>query len=278
MYAQPRNRLADLLRIAAELGVELTPRMRRDWTGLGFLAPATPEGKPGESGGGVLRYWTPEQTDVFRVVLARYAERLPRYKLANVPVAFWLLPFDGENCVPLVQLRRALATFATAAWSEPRLVAMVRRGVLDVPKVKAADPELRERVEGLVEHDCATRPQGADSAWLADRLTARTGVDRANEARIREASEAGLRGLASFRDLDDDAYRGARMRYRYDYLRVEPSNVQAALLALDDGPWPLPDDPPRVSLSRGRPDVLAENACADLLTMLGRIAGERGLA
>jgi hypothetical protein len=192
--------------------------------------------------------------EIFRAVLARYAERPkpPRYELANVPVAFWLIPYDGEECVPLVQVRRALATFVgRRPWMNERIAGMVRASIA-FPMSASVDSKLRqplrERVESRIEQDLATRPEQADSAWLAKLLTKRTGIHPANAERIREVSEAALRGLGSFRELDDNAYHVVRMRYREDYLRSLP------------------------------PDVLAENACTDLLTVLGRIASERGLA
>lgn len=243
-------RYGDLCRLAEAVGVDLTPTMRRDWTRVGFLAPSTPEGRRGLSGAGVGRYWTPEQAQVYQTVLGRYAEqpRPPRYALANLPLAFWLLLPDGEVFVPLVQVRRALATFAAAAWKEERIRRMVTRHALALPKAAAADLPLQELIEEAVAEDVATRPLHADSEWLVDALTRRTAVDRATANRIREDSKAALRGLATFRELDDDVFRLARERYRDTYL-------------------------PKLA-----PDVLAENSCADLLTVLGAIAGERGLA
>lgn len=249
-------RASRLCQIAKAKGVNLTPRMRRDWTDLGLLAPATAEGRPGESGGGVGRYWTAEQVIVFEAVLDRYRAREPRRHLANVPVAFWLLLPDGDDYVALPQVRRALATFASAAWTRERIADVARRRVLASPALTDAAPELVKRVEGLVENDLANMPADADAlpGWLA--TLPRDDVSRQSAAEIRAEAEAGRRGLNVYMKASNDAYRAARQRYREWAFRYPPSLTDR--------------DRERAFLQR-RYDELRDNACADLLIALGEV-------
>jgi hypothetical protein len=144
-------RLGDLFSIASGEGVEMSPRMRRDWTDAGLLAPASME--PRGQRRGVGRYWTEEQVEVFRAVLRRRrTESAPRRDLANIPVAWWL--FIGEAYVPLRQVRRALGTFVSA---RPSRMELERRRAYDARR-RIDDGRLPDGVERLGDdHEEAVR-------------------------------------------------------------------------------------------------------------------------
>jgi hypothetical protein len=257
--AERRVLLDDLFTRAQALGVGLRPRMRREWTGLGFLAPSTPDGRSGV-GRGVGRYWTRGQLVVFEVVLAGYHAGKPRWQLANVPIAFWLLLADGDQYVPLVQVRRAVATFASAAWTRQRLEDVVHRRVRSAPAAARAERKLVERLEGLLDHELAVALADGSlalPAWLADqetRVALPAGVERQAAVEIAADLEAGRRGLKLYGGASDDAYRAARARYREWATYYPPALVEQA------------------GGLQHRWGELSENACADLLMELGRAA------
>jgi hypothetical protein len=153
-------RLSDLEEIADEIAGEhgvltedrphyLTQGRRHYLTDSGFLAPATAEGVGQRE---PPRWqWTAERVEVFSDFLRRsmVAPRPPRRELANVPAYHYLL--HGEPHVPLVQIRRALRTWAPSAsivvdapdktYRAARQVCLMRRLMDFDPRLEPLLPE-----------------------------------------------------------------------------------------------------------------------------------------
>jgi hypothetical protein len=100
---------ADLIALAGLEEVRLSERSLHDLPKWGLLALASTEGRAPRKGVG--RFWTAEQAVVFHSQMRMRASRptVGRGELALVPVFFWL--YAGEEWVPLLQARRALATW-----------------------------------------------------------------------------------------------------------------------------------------------------------------------
>jgi hypothetical protein len=223
-----RFRSHDLLGLARKHDPSFSARLLSDWPTWGLLALAEKRGRgPGH---GVDRSWSGPQTLVFLAVARGRARGFRRRsELANIVVFHWLLL--GTEYVPLLQVRRALATWGSAARtiSAQRFQADLYQHVRRHPEVQAgvdsgdlSRTELSRRISPTLSSD-----QRDEAASLVSRLTAAPGSDdTASKERVerqRGAWEAIDRGLAALQGASDEAL----LRTRELYLRhnlVEPQD------------------------------------------------------
>lgn len=105
-----------LLALAAEQGLAVTDRMRRDWVRHGLLPP--PEQHGLGQGKGSIAGWSQAQVGLWLALLQLWEQELPFRALYNVPVYGWLYGGEGTG-VSLAQVKRAIQTWAS---SQPHVV------------------------------------------------------------------------------------------------------------------------------------------------------------
>jgi len=138
-----------LLSRAAAKGLRGSGRYLDEWIRKGLLAPPAAPGLGRGQGGRAKGTWSEEQAEWFEQVAAGRVNKVPVPTLCSLPVFAWLV--RGEEVVPLKQVRRAMATWASAnrraGWGAARATAREIVAELDHP---AASPADRKRLADLV--------------------------------------------------------------------------------------------------------------------------------
>jgi hypothetical protein len=271
---QTRYTIGELQAAARERGFNPSQRLIKDWVGLGLLDRADRRGRG--RGRGVEASWPQNQKDLLLALLDKRRGVSRVTTLCNLPVAVWL--WWGDEYVPSWQALRALTTWAganahaswqRACWTAEQLVGRFIGG--DVASAE------RERVVQLIARMAHGQPFDAEAV-----KTALAGIldRRWNEGppamRITPdgyvfLTQARLTAVTWLRDksVETSALTWARTEYvasRQEYEQLLPKLVEAdpdraALLrpAAGDGTILLPTTV----------DELFNNACIDLLTLLG---------
>jgi len=263
----PRGYTTEELLDAAEQ--QETPASRRllhDWTGLGLLDhPARPGRGRRVGGWGVS--WPETQRSLWLLLLHKRRGVKRIETLCNVPVIIWLI--WGDDYVPVGQVRRAMETWAgrwetsskkRAYWSARHLVADLGVGNVWPPARNAA-------IDAIAD-------MGMTSTFDRDRLVAelrkvmdpdRTGRPRGALMQVTpetyaDAIEARMTAMRALPELPDDTFHWARYLWqmtRSGYAADQPR------LAADPELGHLAEIPTL--------DSVANNACVDLLTILGLV-------
>lgn len=275
MPNEPAYTAEDLVRDAASQGIPVKQRLITDWVEKGLLDRPTRHSL-GRGRGSAPATWPENQRKLFLLLLGKRQEVSRLATLCNVPVALWL--YFGPEQVPSRQVRRALATYggayrtgsARAARQTARLVGshllpadlsrrertrLMENLTIELEKTTGGGPPNFEPLLAAAREAFDPRDAGRTVGPLGARLTPEAWV------RVIDARLAALDLL----DLDDDQPSDARLedarlaRHQHlaEYIRRQPE------FARD----------PNIGALFATPtfEYLVNNACLDLLTVLGML-------
>lgn len=254
---------------ARELGYDdVSPRLVLDWAGQGLLDRPDRTGRGRAQG--VSSTWPANQLQLFIAILRHRAD-LPRKSLAslcNIPVWIWLV--WGDAYVPLRQAKRALRTWVGPATggSKARGEAAAREVVEVLKPLGSTKTDRMRLVDALTKQYLAGHRQ-FDRDKLRPLLEAVIHPEGGSSAvGPREAPisadiyldliEARLWLARNLDHVPNDEWQRAQAEYRFAWLGY--NSIQPRLAA----------DPQLGRMfPRGDVNDLANNACSNLMTILG---------
>ena len=267
----------DLLAAAADAGVTVSGRLITNWVAKGLLD--RPRVRGLGRGRGTVATWPEDQRQLFLALLEqrRGVKRLAT--LCNLPVTVWL---DSEGLdrdyVPLSQVRRCLATWATAYRAGPRRAA---RHTAELLIEQQGMPHISQRARrALIDAVVAATGGGPlDRGSLHD--AARRAFDSERFAGLwLRTIEARFAAIERLEDIDDETFETARSMVNqaattYVDQRLAMPRVPGSVLAVDLRATHFAARRARAFEVVGE---LASNTCLSLLTVLGfvQLAREQG--
>ena len=246
----------DLLAAAADAGATVSGRLITDWVAKGLLD--RPRVRGLGRGRGTVATWPEDQRQLFLALLEQRRRGVKRLAtLCNLLVTVWL---DSEGLdrdyVPLRQVRRCLATWATVYRAGPRRAA---RHTAELLIEQQGMPHISQRARRALIDAVVTATGGGplDRGSLHD--AARRAFDSERFAGLwLRTIEARFAAIERLEDIDDETFETAR------------SMVNQAATAYGDQQL---DRTTSKDERRQRAfelvSELASNACLSLLTVLG---------
>jgi len=235
-----RQRLLDAVHKA---GHKLSDRQLTDWVSRGLIANATIIGKG--KGKGVEGRWHPAQRDLLINLLAKRQTLMTLVPLYNIPVFIWLHWSDFNSYVLVDQVRKALGSWIAPSRTARSVSAARQAAEATVEQAAAPNTDKRDRraaVRFLT--DLATSAP-VDPKALGEVIDA-IGSQLPNRD-IAELTSSRCRAIASYDTHTDEDFQRAREAYIED--------VGGHIGSARDN---------------GALQELADNACLNLLTHLGR--------
>jgi hypothetical protein len=242
----------EFLALAAESGVEATPRLLADWVQLGLLD--HPRRRGLGRGKGTTTGWPENQWELWKALLMQRPRVRRIAALCNLPVGLWL--YFGDDYVELPQVKRAMHTWAGAIHARGTADSrhLVQEFVAGIPGPKLSVAR-RKEVERLLVGVLLNGLGDRSVDQLRSRLTTLLEPPSHRGRRVRVATlqahvellMSRLEALRRLRrgDLPDALYSWARTLTHYGRAN-----------------WAEKVGPPTL-------DSLVENVCLDLTTTIG---------
>ncbi|HEV8420724.1 MAG TPA: hypothetical protein VGR13_05145, partial [Actinomycetota bacterium] len=234
-----RNELTER---AGRMGLSGSGRYIDDWVRQGLLAPPQAPGRGRSLGGRERGTWGEEQFEIFQEIVASRVARVPIPVLCNIPVYVWLL--RGEIAVPLVEVRRAMATWAKrgrrSRWRAAKDTGRDVVAELEHPMARPADKKLLEELialsafRGKLDPEALLAAQRVFDPGGEGRWRGPSGMELTAEDYVRWAgSQLEIRRLLSDPDqerlIPDEHFWSARLALGaglVGYARLQPSRVR----------------------------------------------------
>lgn len=253
-----RYTMEDLLGAAEEAGYGVSKRLVVDWVSQGLLD--QPERKGLGRGKGTTATWPEPQRDLFLTILAKRQTVHQVALLCNVPVALWL--YEGDSFVPLRQVKRALATWSglstSMSWATAQRTARHLLNDLGHPEARLKDQKaFVDAATGMFYRDAfdetALLPLLRTVFDPKQRGLARTygGLEITPEAYL-ELMQARWTAVRSLDTIDNSFFQWARYA---NLMARKQHQVRLAHLG--------------VTLGEPVPSAMLNDACRDLVTLLG---------
>jgi hypothetical protein len=239
-----------------------------DWVSIGLLDHPAARGLG--RGRGKEYTWPREQRNLLLTLLAHHGT-VRRPALCNIPVGIWFT--FGDHYVPLGQVRRAAntwaATYGRVSFTRAKQGAEQALLQIDHPDASATDRERLRRA--LTQAGKTGRVDRVRLAHLARRVMDphRSGIARGphgllhTDAYVR-LTLARTEGLTAINTAPDDHYYAARRTY----LATNPTSGE---LRAPLEPNPRPSDSRTPAPQQDGSEAAVNDACVDLITLLGLI-------